>query len=76
MPEGSLNHLVGFAGDVHDARSLRQNVLGKPRRVVCVATPCWAGLDLIGALDLLTTTNILLGTMGRDLKWPRHGTIS
>jgi hypothetical protein len=49
---------------------------GKPRRVVCVATPCWAGLDLIGALDLLTTTNILLGTMGRDLKWPRHGTIS
>jgi transcriptional regulator GlxA family with amidase domain len=30
-----------------------------------VATPCWAGLDLIGALDLLTTANILLGTMGR-----------
>lgn len=37
----------------------------EPRRVVCLATPCWAGVDLIGALDLLTTTNIELGTIGR-----------
>ena len=38
----------------------------EPRRVVCLATPCWAGVDLIGALDLLSTANILLRTMGRE----------
>src|SRR5262245_30798815 len=38
----------------------------EPRRVVCLATPCWAGIDLIGALDLLTNANDLLRTMGRE----------
>jgi transcriptional regulator GlxA family with amidase domain len=37
----------------------------EPRRVVCVATPGSAAIDLIGALDLLTITNTQLGTMGR-----------
>jgi len=37
----------------------------EPRRVVFLATPCSAGVDLIGALDLLTVTNTLLRTMGR-----------
>jgi len=37
----------------------------EPRRVVCLATPCWAAVDLIGALDLLSLTNIELGSMGR-----------
>jgi transcriptional regulator GlxA family with amidase domain len=37
----------------------------EPRRVVFLATPCWAGVDLIGALDLLTVTNTVLGTAGR-----------
>ncbi len=37
----------------------------EPRRVVFLATPCWVGVDLIGALDLLTVTNTVLGTAGR-----------
>ena len=37
----------------------------EPRRVVCLATPCSAGVDLIGALDLLTVTNTVLRTTGR-----------
>ena len=36
-----------------------------PRRVVFLATPCSSGVDLIGALDLLTVTNTVLRTTGR-----------
>ena len=38
----------------------------EPRRVVCLANPSSAGVDLIGALDLLTIANTLVRTMGRE----------
>lgn len=37
----------------------------EPRRVVFLATPSSSGVDLIGALDLLTVTNTVLRTTGR-----------